>query len=167
MLFVRRDPNHGYYGRQLWLPKQHINTMAVKAGLEFPVMGPGGFSYIQLWEDVGEHLVVPREFVPRKELGQFGFPIISTAPPPPPPVHFKSRIVLDAKLPGRTLQHDAATAMIQSTGGLLNLACGKGKTVLALYLISQRQTPTLVIVNNTTLINQWREQIEKFLEVPG
>jgi len=38
---------------------------------------------------------------------------------------------------------------------------------MALHLISQRKVPTLVIVNNTTLINQWRDQIALFLDVPG
>jgi superfamily II DNA or RNA helicase len=167
LIYVRRDPDKGYYGRQLWLPKDSINTRAVKAGLEFPVMDDKGISYVQLWEDVGTHLVVPREFIPREEFSKLDFPVISTTPPPPPRVDFVSRIVLDAKEPTKHLQKDAAEAMLRSHGGLLNLACGKGKTVLALYLIAKRKVPALVIVNNTTLINQWRERIEQYLEVPG
>jgi superfamily II DNA or RNA helicase len=58
--------------------------------------------------------------------------------------------------------------MINSTGGLLNLACGKGKTVMALAYSAYKQVPTIVIVHNTTLIDQWRdERIPEFLDVPG
>jgi len=167
MIFVRRDPRKGYLGRQLWLPKDQINTRAVKAGLEFPVIGSEGISYIQLWEDVGDHLVVPREYIPRTTFPALSFPIVSVLPPPPIDVDFRSRVKLDALEPDKTIQRDAARSMVDSHGGLLNLSCGKGKTVLALHLIAQRRVPTLVIVNNTTLINQWRERIEQFLDVQG
>ena len=167
MIFIRLDPNKGYLGRQLWLPKAHINTRAVKAGLEFPVMDSEGLKYIQLWEDVGDHLVVPRSFIPYGELGSLQFPVVSITPDPPPRVEFESRIVLDAQKPHLQTQKLAAAAMCSSHGGLLNLSCGKGKTVLALHLIEQRKVPALVIVNNTTLINQWRDRIQEFLDVPG
>jgi superfamily II DNA or RNA helicase len=57
--------------------------------------------------------------------------------------------------------------MVNANNGLLNLACGKGKTVIALHHIAERGVPALVIVNNTTLINQWRDRINQFLDVEG
>jgi len=167
LIFLQRHPEKGFYSRQLWLPKSAINTKAVKAGLEFPVMDSTGLVYLQLWEDVGDHLVVPREFLPREDYGTLPFPVVSALPPPPPRIEFQHRIKLDAQIPTKTTQRDAAEKMLASHGGLLNLSCGKGKTVLALYLIASRKAPALVIVNNTTLINQWRERIEEFLDVPG
>ena len=48
-------------------------------------------------------------------------------------------------------------------GGLLDVEPGKGKTVMALHVISQLKTKTLVIVHKTFLMNQWLERIETFL----
>jgi superfamily II DNA or RNA helicase len=48
-------------------------------------------------------------------------------------------------------------------GGLLEIPCGKGKTVDALKIISTLQKKTLVIVHKEFLMNQWIERIEQFL----
>lgn len=50
-------------------------------------------------------------------------------------------------------------------GGLLEIPCGRGKTVIALNIISQLKVKTLVIVHKGFLLNQWIERIEQFL--PG
>ena len=47
--------------------------------------------------------------------------------------------------------------------GLLEIPCGRGKTVMALNIISQLQKKTLVIVHKEFLMNQWIERIEQFL----
>lgn len=51
--------------------------------------------------------------------------------------------------------------------GILNLACGKGKTVLALKKIADRRFPAIVIVNNEGLIDQWAERATQFLGLSG
>jgi superfamily II DNA or RNA helicase len=48
-------------------------------------------------------------------------------------------------------------------GGLLEIGCGKGKTVMALNIISQLRVKTLVIVHKGFLLNQWVERIQQFL----
>lgn len=50
-------------------------------------------------------------------------------------------------------------------GGLLEIPCGRGKTVIALNIIAQLQKKTLVIVHKNFLLTQWVERIEQFL--PG
>ncbi len=50
-------------------------------------------------------------------------------------------------------------------GGLINLQCAAGKTVMTLYIISQLKKKALVIVHKDFLLKQWRERIETFL--PG
>lgn len=165
--FVRRDPQKGYFGRQLWLPKAHINTRSVKRGLEFPVMDDSGVSYLQLWRESGDHIIVPREYLDREEYEHLPFPIVSVQPAAFPHVAFESRAVLDKKWPDKPIQRDAFAAMLKTKSGLLNLACGKGKTVLALHYIAHKKVPALVVVNNTTLIDQWGARIEEFLDVPG
>jgi superfamily II DNA or RNA helicase len=47
--------------------------------------------------------------------------------------------------------------------GILSLQTGGGKTVCALYIASQLRLPTLVIVHNTFLRDQWEERIRSFL----
>jgi superfamily II DNA or RNA helicase len=53
----------------------------------------------------------------------------------------------------------------ESGGGLLDVEPGKGKTVMALNIISKLKKKTLVIVHKTFLMNQWIERINTFL--PG
>ena len=48
-------------------------------------------------------------------------------------------------------------------GGLLEIGCGKGKTVMALKIISLLKVKTLVIVHKGFLLNQWIERIQQFL----
>lgn len=50
-------------------------------------------------------------------------------------------------------------------GGLINLQCAAGKTVMTLYIIAQLRKKALVIVHKDFLLKQWRERIETFL--PG
>ncbi len=54
-------------------------------------------------------------------------------------------------------------AVKDSGGGLLDVDPGKGKTVMALNIISKLKKKTLVIVHKSFLLNQWIERIEQFL----
>lgn len=164
---MERDLSTGYYGRHLWLPKKYLNLPSAKKGLEFPVMGEQGVEYLQLWSDREHHLVVPREFVRRSTYEGLPFKIIRTTPKSYRKVRFKDRITLDFKDPSKTIQRDAFKAFMAADCGLLNLGCGRGKTVIALKHIAAKQVPALVIVNTTTLIGQWRDRISEYLEVEG
>jgi superfamily II DNA or RNA helicase len=48
-------------------------------------------------------------------------------------------------------------------GGLLEIPCGRGKTVIALKIIASLKKKTLVIVHKSFLLNQWVERIQQFL----
>ncbi len=48
-------------------------------------------------------------------------------------------------------------------GGTISLPPGRGKTVIANYLISELKKKTLVIVHKTFLLNQWKARINQFL----
>lgn len=48
-------------------------------------------------------------------------------------------------------------------GGILNLPCGFGKTVIGLHIISRLRVKTLIIVHKDFLLQQWRERISQFL----
>lgn len=164
---MNRDPDTGYYGRHLWLPKKHINVISAKAGLEFPVMGENGVEYLQLWKDTDAHLIVPREFVRRELYSNLAFPIVKVGPASYPKVRFKDHVTLDFKNPKETIQRDAFASFMKTDRGILNLACGRGKTVIALKHAAAQEVPALVVVNNTTFIDQWADRIKEFLEVQG
>lgn len=48
-------------------------------------------------------------------------------------------------------------------GGLLEIPCGRGKTIMALNIIAKLKKKTLVIVHKGFLLNQWIERIQTFL----
>lgn len=48
-------------------------------------------------------------------------------------------------------------------GGILEVPCGAGKTVMALKIISLLKKKTLIIVHKEFLMNQWIERIAEFL----
>lgn len=47
--------------------------------------------------------------------------------------------------------------------GIISLHTGGGKTVCALYIASRLRVPTLVVVHNTFLRDQWIERVKAFL----
>ncbi len=62
-------------------------------------------------------------------------------------------------------QADAVNAMLKHEDGILACATGFGKTVAACYMISQIKTSTLILLESTTLIEQWQEALEDFLVI--
>ena len=51
----------------------------------------------------------------------------------------------------------------KSNGGIISVPCGWGKTIMALYLISQLNRKTIIVVHKEFLLNQWKERIQQFL----
>lgn len=58
--------------------------------------------------------------------------------------------------------HNGSTGM-GCGGGILEVPCGRGKTVMALKIISLLQQKTLIIVHKEFLLNQWIDRIGEFL----
>lgn len=50
-----------------------------------------------------------------------------------------------------------------TSGGLVNLPCGYGKTTVALNIVSVMKKKTLIIVHKEFLLNQWVERINQYL----
>lgn len=71
----------------------------------------------------------------------------------------------DKVTPRDASQKKAWEAFSEAEHGILNLACGKGKTVLALKKVAERGYPTIVIVNNKGLMDQWKERACQFLDI--
>jgi hypothetical protein len=60
----------------------------------------------------------------------------------------------------------AGTAMLKHDNGILSATTAFGKTVVATWMIAQKQTNTLVIVHRRQLMNQWVERLMCFLKEP-
>lgn len=167
LAFVVKDPDKAYLGTQLWLPKKRINAHAVKASLEFTVAGETGQEFLQLWEDGGQHLAVPREYIRQDDYRTLSFPVVDLTPTSFPRTSYRSHVVLDFLEPKSYTQRHAFKAFSAVDHGLLNLACGKGKTTIALHHIAKRGMNALIIVNQTTILDQWKKSIQKFLSFEG
>ncbi|MCF8110888.1 MAG: DEAD/DEAH box helicase [Desulfobacteraceae bacterium] len=65
----------------------------------------------------------------------------------------------------RDFQKPAVEACLKKPFALLSAPTGSGKTTMGLYMIAQRQQPTLVVVHTKELLNQWRNRIKQFLGI--
>ena len=64
-------------------------------------------------------------------------------------------------------QKIAADAMLKHETGVLSATTAFGKTVVAAWLIAQRNVSTLVLVHRRQLLDQWVERLAAFLDVPA
>lgn len=137
MKIVRRDPTKGYLDTWLWIPKSMINVDATKSALSFMFSDSysGEQRVLALYKEATHHLLVPRTFW---EPGALPYEVIDCRPRHYQHVDFKSRIRLDhrpAEIEGQlvmmptgdNVQRVSIQKMIDSMGGVLQLACGKGK----------------------------------------
>lgn len=63
----------------------------------------------------------------------------------------------------RTGQELAADKMLESDHGILSATTAFGKTVVCSYLISQRKVNTLILLQSKDLLEQWVEELNRFL----
>ena len=67
----------------------------------------------------------------------------------------------------RPEQELASKALIPYDIGVLSASTAFGKTVAGAYMIAQRKVNTLILVHRVQLINQWKSQLEVFLNIPS
>jgi superfamily II DNA or RNA helicase len=158
MIGIKREPGVAYIDTHKWVPKDHPDIPVLRGRYRYYLPGSvftkdSDGELLYMWRETPNHLVVPRtaqvqcDFVDLRP----NFKKIS----------LKSNIVLD-HTGGRT-QKDAFDAWMTSNCGVLNLACGKGKTVIALRAIAEKNTTALIILGTNDLMNQWRDSIRNFL----
>jgi superfamily II DNA or RNA helicase len=86
-------------------------------------------------------------------------------------IHFE---VADERQPGNTIrvsfqgelreeQRPALQEMMKHDNGILHAATAFGKTVVCSAMIAERKVNTLIILESSALIDQWKEALEKFL----
>lgn len=64
----------------------------------------------------------------------------------------------------REEQQPAADALLRDNIGVLSATTAFGKTVVGAYLIAQKKVSTLILVHTQSLMTQWKESLEKFLD---
>ena len=172
--FYVMDPDKAYINNNLVLPKRGLNLKLIKNALTFQhgeeeVLDDAGEliemrpANIHLWSENQHHIVVPREFLQPDQYSQFKFEFVDLRLKEFEVAGFTDNIGLRDEDQVR-----AFDAMTRNYSGTLNLACGKGKTVLALKLSAHLNVPVIVVVNTTALLEQWKKEIRKFLGVePG
>jgi len=170
------DPNTGYVSTWLWIPKSFVNLEGTKNALTFSFPDPYNASVartICLWRETDNHLLVPRSFWKVKELP---FRVVDLRPKSYTRTNIASKIKLDHRFDvkrgilfptGDVVQQKSIDALLASIGGGLQLACGKGKTIVSLEYATRLQVPTLIVVPDTQLLEQWQNVIKEVLDVPG
>lgn len=65
----------------------------------------------------------------------------------------------------REEQRKAMESMLPHNIGTLSATTAFGKTVFAIAMIARRKVNTLILVHRKSLLNQWKKQLEEFLEI--
>ena len=149
------DDNTIYVSTNLLLPYKHFNVDFCEISLTLY----SGRKKLKFLNRGKTHFSVPRFYLTDEEIKDAGCPVIYLPTPTYEKIDFKHNIKI------RYSQEPAWEALSKADSGFLTLAPGKGKTVLSLLKIAQNKTPALISVNTTTLIEQWKERIEEFLDI--
>ena len=75
------------------------------------------------------------------------------------------KINVDFKGELRPEQDKALKELIRYDNGILHVATAFGKTVVSSAIIAQKKINTLIILESSALIEQWKEALEKFLNI--
>lgn len=115
--------------------------------------------YVQrypVYVESAEYIYVPKHY----GIGEFGPPKESKRDVPQTPREYWT---FEGSM--RPTQVEVVNSYLtpEPRDGILSLQTGGGKTVCALYIASQLQVPTIVLVHNTFLRDQWMDRIKSFL----
>ena len=110
----------------------------------------------KVFQESEEHLYIPKHYG-IQEYGPYTTSTRDVSPTPDKFWSFKGCL--------RPIQMPVVDSFLkpQPHDGIISLQTGGGKTVCALYIASQLKLPTLVLVHNTFLRDQWLERIAAFL----
>lgn len=160
LTFVPKEAGIAYVADRLWLPKsvRHgdglVRSEPVRRALEFIVGGENGIkTLLCMWQETKTHIICPREFLPPTEYLKYRFPFVDLRP------QFQS-VRFEDRVDTRSEEQAMAwRALAAHENGILNLGCGKGKTVLAVKKIAKECVPTLVVVPDGGILEQWKMAI--------
>lgn len=120
------------------------------------VSNPNAVPRYKVYKEVEDALYLPKHY----GLDRFGPPDVTTRDVEPTDA---AHWTFGGSL--RPAQNDVVNSFLKPVphDGILSLYTGGGKTVCALYIASQLRLPTLIIVHNSFLRDQWIDRIKSFL----
>lgn len=118
--------------------------------------------YIYLGEDDGGYICIPRGLLEQltKKLETAGIPYTITD-------ERCSGTAIDATFTGelRDSQKKAMEALLKYDDGILSAATAFGKTVVCGNLIAKKRVNTLILLESSSLIEQWEKSLSTFLTI--
>jgi superfamily II DNA or RNA helicase len=150
----------GYAIKKSYLTEPQIRklradlTMTPKVLDKFQMMIPNFPIYLES----KTRFYVPRQWG-KKEFGEPEADIVSDGLPLPDAITFRTTF------PPHDFQKEImATFLSKGSNGLICVPCGYGKTYMALNIAVQLKKRFLIIVDKEFLMNQWKAEIENFIE---
>jgi len=145
------------------LDKNNVpNLMQLKTALTVRPYIPSVFvkpQYVQkypVFVETKDHIFVPKHY----GIAEFGLPNRTEREVPKTDPAFW---VFEGKIRENQVEVVNSYLCPEPRDGIISLQTGGGKTVCALYIASKIQMPTIVLVHNTFLRDQWIERIKAFL----
>lgn len=150
------------FSANVWVPKDIIRDpdRFIRAStIEGKPDHKGNPRLFPLVREAPHHLVCPRHLYDNwaERLADCSTELVV-----PPAVR---SIFEDHITPRNPPQQAAWDALANVASGVLNLSCGKGKTVLGLKKAAQVNLATVVVVNSTSLMDQWRLRAKEHLRL--
>jgi superfamily II DNA or RNA helicase len=152
------EKNEYVVRESIYLPKTcGLSSQPLKASLTFNYRDNYKQYSISHFNENATHFIVPRYYpLPKRFLKNI-------KDVRPPMFKFDRQLSSWAIEPRDEKQKEALDALMLSNKGTLIMSCGSGKTVCAIDYLNKKQTPTLIIVNNSTLFEQWTGNLKTFL----
>jgi superfamily II DNA or RNA helicase len=138
------------------------NLIQLKTALTVRPYIPSVFvkpQYVQkypVFVETKDHIFVPKHY----GIAEFGLPSRTDREVPKTDPAFW---VFEGKIRENQVEVVNSYLTPEPRDGIISLQTGGGKTVCALYIASKIQMPTIVLVHNTFLRDQWIERIKAFL----
>ncbi len=173
-----------------FMSKSTAHAATATASATATYLGPRGYTIHKENLDEEERKYIRNEltirpYIPKAPVQPAAYPVYRESPlkiyvpryfgidayGPPEAIKIGSGVPITVAFQGemRDYQKDIVQKYLNHVGagggGLLDVDPGKGKTVMALYILAQLRIKTLVVVHKSFLMNQWIERIEQFL--PG
>lgn len=145
------------------LDKNNVpNLVQLKTALTVRPYIPSVFvkpQYVQkypVFVETKDHIYIPKHY----GIAEFGLPSKSDRDVPKTDPAFW---VFEGKIRDNQVEVVNSYLTPEPRDGIISLQTGGGKTVCALYIASKIQIPTIVLVHNTFLRDQWIDRIKAFL----
>lgn len=131
-------------------------TLTVRPYIPSVFVKPQYVQKYPVFVETKDHIFVPKHY----GIAEFGPPPKSERDVPKTPADFWK---FEGKIRDNQVEVVNSYLTPEPRDGIISLQTGGGKTVCALYIASQIQVPTIVLVHNTFLRDQWIDRIKAFL----